>query len=300
MEFDLRSLRTFVELADDLSFTRTAIRLQVTQPQLSLRIRNLEHRLGFRLFDRSSRHVQLSVRGALLLEQARRIMREVDILRQIAEDARLDFRTRLRIAAAEYYPPLRRKLLQSFMVQYPAIMVEIDTIGRSPDALAALADGNYDAAFLLKANDLPLDIGFEALTLSRPVTGIILRKDAPQLRDGRIDMDRLGEIILAIFRRDIAPQLYDDLIAFFGHRVARIVRLPEPTLDGVADFARQTGAAVACVKWWDDAADAPVGVDHFAVPPLRSSMACLLVRPKASPSPASDLLWRMAERETHE
>ncbi|MET0371614.1 MAG: LysR family transcriptional regulator [Sphingobium sp.] len=296
MEFDLRALRTFVELADDLSFTRTAIRLQITQPQLSLRIRNLEQRLGFRLFDRSSRNVQLSTRGALLLEQSRQILREVEVLRGIAEEARFNFRTHLKIAAAEYYPPLRRKLLQGFMAEYPSIMVEVDTIGRSPDALAALGDGDYDIAFLLKDADRPLDSGFEALTLSRPATGLILRRDAPQLRDGRIEESRLGELTLAIFRREIAAQLYDDIIAFLGHRVARIVRLPEPTLTGVADFARQTGAAVACVKWWDDADDCPADVDHYPVAGLGSSMACLLVRAKANASPAGNLLWGLAER----
>ena len=67
---DLRQLRFFVAVATDLSFTKAAKRLHVSQPPLSHQINLLEAELGTRLFDRTSRSVQLSDTGKALLPHA--------------------------------------------------------------------------------------------------------------------------------------------------------------------------------------------------------------------------------------
>jgi DNA-binding transcriptional LysR family regulator len=295
LDLDLRAIRSFVELADDLSFTRASVRLGITQPQLSLRINLFEQRLGFRLFERTSRAVQLSPQGSLLLEGARTILDNVDAFRQSAADIRFDFQTRLRIAVVDYFPSLRRQLLQSFMAKHPSVVVEIETVARSPDALTAVAAGQVDAAFMLCGDAQPISSAFDVLTLSRQSAGLLMRRDAAQLCDGHVDESRFSELVVALFRREHSPSLHDDIVDFFGSRVGKIVRLPEPTLEGVVHFAGQTGAAVACVKWWTAPADAPAGLDHYSVPGWNSDMTCMLVRPRAIRSTASNLLWQMAE-----
>ncbi len=65
---ELRHLRTFVATAEELSFTRAAERLQLAQQAVSGQIRQLEDRLGIRLFDRSTRHVALTDAGERLLQ----------------------------------------------------------------------------------------------------------------------------------------------------------------------------------------------------------------------------------------
>src|SRR4051812_24762833 len=74
MTFDLRKLKYFVATAEELHFGRAARRLGLSQPPLSMQLRALELDLGARLFDRDNRNVALTKVGAILLQEARKIL----------------------------------------------------------------------------------------------------------------------------------------------------------------------------------------------------------------------------------
>ena len=75
---ELRHLRYFMAVGEEQHYGRAARRLRVAQPALSRQIHDLEEELGFKLFDRLPRGVKLSAAGKLFLEDARRILQEVN------------------------------------------------------------------------------------------------------------------------------------------------------------------------------------------------------------------------------
>jgi LysR family transcriptional regulator, carnitine catabolism transcriptional activator len=79
MEFTSRQLRAFQLVTHHRSFTRAAEALFITPSGLSVLIRELEHQLGFRLFDHTTRHVVLTPYGSELLEVSRRNLQELDV-----------------------------------------------------------------------------------------------------------------------------------------------------------------------------------------------------------------------------
>jgi DNA-binding transcriptional LysR family regulator len=148
-QLDLRLLSYFVAVAEELHFGRAAARLHIAQPSLSVQIRKLEHSLGATLLLRSSRHVQLTSAGEVLLEESRRLLvnaeRIVGLTREAAHGAN---KGRLRVgfqanAAAELTP----QILTAFQALYPRLQVEMRSFDFA-DPYVGLADGSVDVAFV--------------------------------------------------------------------------------------------------------------------------------------------------------
>src|SRR5690625_2621644 len=147
--FDLRQLRYFVAVAETLNFTRAAQRLHLSQPPLSQQIRALEEDLGVRLFDRNRRHVALTEPGRLFLDEARKILAQVDAARVTAIEAAAGHKGRLRLAypaSLSFHRALPQTLLR-FSSKNPGIHVELHEM-YTESQYAALVAGQIDVGLV--------------------------------------------------------------------------------------------------------------------------------------------------------
>lgn len=148
MEVDLRQLRAFLAVADELHFGRAAERLRIAQPALSQQIRRTERDLGVDLFVRTSRSVALTAAGRVLQGRARSLLdqaaRDVDEVVRVGrgEAGRLDVGF---VVSALPLGPIER--VQAFRQRYPLVRVEL-TEGYSSSLLARIVRGELDLAVL--------------------------------------------------------------------------------------------------------------------------------------------------------
>lgn len=145
---ELRVLRYFVAVAEELHFGRAATRLHIAQPSLSVQIRNLEHSIGTPLLVRSSRSVALTGAGEVLLEESQRLLAAAERMVSLTQEAGQRKRGTLTVgfqanAAAELTP----KILASFKRRHPGVQVRMRSHGFA-DPTAGLADGSSDVAFV--------------------------------------------------------------------------------------------------------------------------------------------------------
>jgi DNA-binding transcriptional LysR family regulator len=148
MSVELRLLRSFVVVAEEMSFTAAARRLHIAQPPLSMQIRRLEEELGVKLFDRSRRTISLTAAGEALLAETRPLLVQVEQTLNAARRADQGEVGRLSIgftpAASNGVLPHQ---LREFHDLYPG--VELFLREMRPDSLVlGLAERNLDVCFL--------------------------------------------------------------------------------------------------------------------------------------------------------
>ncbi|TDW98103.1 LysR substrate-binding domain-containing protein [Kribbella sp. VKM Ac-2566] len=144
---ELRQLRYFVTVAEELHFGRAAERLNIVQPAVSQQVARLERELGLQLLDRSSRHVRLTGDGERMLREARAVLSAADRAGEVAAELASGHSGVLRIGTA---PGLRDRLergLAALRAQTPDLDLRL-TSGSTAEYLTALRAGELDFAFV--------------------------------------------------------------------------------------------------------------------------------------------------------
>jgi DNA-binding transcriptional LysR family regulator len=202
---ELRHLRYFVAVAEELNFSRAAKRLHMAQPPLSVAIRKLEEEIGASLFVRSSHEVRLTEAGRAFLPGARRALADADAAVAAAQRASTGEVGTLRVgynwsARFETLPALG----QAFARHRPDL--ELLTEEMRPSQMPeALRSGAIDVVIALYP-DISGDLSFE-LVRREPIVAV-LSSSHPLANEEAIDLAELaGEFLL--FPRDFAPRLHD-------------------------------------------------------------------------------------------
>jgi DNA-binding transcriptional LysR family regulator len=202
---ELRHLRYFVAVAEELNFSRAARRLRMAQPPLSVAIRQLEQEIGTSLFHRSSREVKLTAAGAVLLERAHRTLAEAEGAVVAARRAGAGELGRLRLgyswtARFETLPALG----QALRGRSPDVELLTEEM-RTQRMPAALRSGAIDIALAVHP-EVVSELAYRVLRRER-IVAVISSAHALAEAD-EIALEALaGDLIL--FPRDLAPSLHD-------------------------------------------------------------------------------------------
>ncbi len=211
-DMNLRHLRYFVALAEELHFGRAAARLGISQPPLSEQIAALEAALGTRLFQRTRREVALTSSGRTLYEEAVKLLLHAGRVREVMAGARAGYAGQLYLGCVP----------SSLLGALPAILgphrgrignLEVRvTEGHTGEIVAALRDGRLDAGLVwVDEPDPPLVI--------RPLERVrfiaALHPAHPLLRRRRIALADFAGEPLIMPPRDVTPRQFDRIVGAF-------------------------------------------------------------------------------------
>lgn len=208
---ELRHLRYFVTVAEELNFSKAALKLYTAQPSLSQQIKDLEEDVGVKLLHRTKRKVELTEEGAVFLEQARLTLAQAD---KAVAMARQVSKARQQLLRIGFVPVAEMKVfpyvLPNLRVQSPDLKIEL------------LSLNNMEQMKLLKKGDL--DITFtrhnfhneeiESKFVLREPLIFLLPKDHPLAKYERIPVTALNGIDFIIPAKEQSNTLHDVILDF--------------------------------------------------------------------------------------
>jgi DNA-binding transcriptional LysR family regulator len=239
---ELRHLRYFAAVAEEKHFGRAARRLRIAQPPLSRQIQAFERELGFLLFDRSRRHVELTPAGEALFRHTRKVEGTIDLAIREAQRAARGETGRLAIG----YPSSLAfgglvELLRAFRARSPHVDVALREMPPQ-EQIDALHDATIDVGFIRGPVD---DVGLATRCVRKEPLVLALPFGHPLTRQKRIALADLAREPFVTFPRARGPAFFDQLMSLCRGAgfTPRIVQ-EAPQLDIVSLVAAGFGVAI--------------------------------------------------------
>jgi DNA-binding transcriptional LysR family regulator len=168
---ELRHLRYFVTVAEELSFRRAAEKLHIAQPPLSAQIKALEQELQVRLFERTTRSVRLTPSGAVFLEEARAVLAATAHAERRAKDAEHGLAGTLRVGIiAPIANSWLAEILRRFRQQFPGVQLSLFEL-TSTEQLRRLRAGELDVGLLRPPVGFP-ELDYKVVGKSRQMLAV--------------------------------------------------------------------------------------------------------------------------------
>lgn len=208
---ELRHLRYFITVAEELNFSKAALRLFTAQPSLSQQIKDLEEDVGVRLLNRTKRKVELTEEGAVFLEQARLTLAQADKAVAMARQVSKAKQQMLRIG---FVPVAEMKIfpyvLPNLRVQNPDLKIELLSLN-NVEQMRAIKKGELDITFT--RHNLHSDEIESKFVLREPLI-FLLPKDHPLAKYERIPVTALNGIDFIIPAKEQSTTLHDVILDF--------------------------------------------------------------------------------------
>jgi DNA-binding transcriptional LysR family regulator len=241
---ELRNVRAFLAVADQLHFGRAAAALNVTQPALTQRIQVLERELGIQLLQRNSREVSLTPAGEALLEHARSLAQEEDRALRAMRDHVAGIAGRFRISyISAWNVGLPVAIVGEFRRRYPAVRLET-TSGQSRSNIDRLMADDLDFAFVI----VPAGgcKGLVVRPINRQEVLVVMTSSNHLAQMERIPIECIrGQPIIAVSSAMKSPHV-DAARKWFARRLGEEPNIvAEEPLDQIAAAVAQSGVALA-------------------------------------------------------
>jgi LysR family transcriptional regulator, benzoate and cis,cis-muconate-responsive activator of ben and cat genes len=210
---ELRHLRYYVAVADELSFRKAADRLRVSRPALSKQIKDLEDEIGVKLLDRDTVSVSLTNAGEIFLSDARDILNRSDLAIERAGEAKAGHRGTLRIGsvgalASDFLPGT----LKLFNQRYPA--VEVKFVEMLPvEQLDALAKHTIDIGFAY-GTDAGKRPDQNSFCVIQSTFGLAVSKQHPWAKRSTIQLSEVTDELLLFLGQGLHSVHRDDVCSF--------------------------------------------------------------------------------------
>lgn len=296
---ELRHLRYFVEVARSGSFTRAALVLGIQQPPLSQQVRDLERELGYALFHRLPRGVELTAGGAVFLEEAKGVLATVD--RGVARAAQAAHGSAgslvLGFTSSAVMHELAPRLIHGYRAANPGVALEFREAGAAL-VTEAVAARQLDIGFIRRPVSELSGIAFHALA-EEPILAAVPASHplAVRLRDrreGALHLRELAQENFIFVRRPGAPGIYGDFIE--ACRKAglspRVVAEVDQMLTNVMLVAAGVGVSIVPASMRDVHRGSVVYAPILGVPKLRAPLT--LVSRDADANPVVQRFVRFA------
>jgi len=250
---ELRHLRYFVAVGEEQHYGRAASRLRIAQPAISRQIQDLEAEVGFKLFERLPRGVKLTAAGKQFLQDARRILQEVNEAAGRAGRVARGLSGTLRVGFAENasWRGVVPDSFRRFREQQPDAELQLQPAA-SLEQLEAIRSGRLDAGFVnfMPKSDLELDqfpVAIHHVELAAPKRHALTKLKKLRLRD-------LTDVPFVWFPRWANPAFYDRLMHECyrgGLKSPRIVQegLNEATILSLVSSGLSVGWVVGTARW---------------------------------------------------
>lgn len=209
---ELRHLRYFLTVAEELHFARAAARLHISQPPLSRQIQQLEQHLGVTLLQRSQRRVALTEAGAVFREEVQKLFGQLQQAEQRTQMAARGEYGQLRVGfiSTAIYSVLP-KLLKTFSERYPNVELVLHEL--TGDAqLQALQEERIDVGIMMPSEHIK-NLLWQPLYREPLILVLASAHPLAQLPEQRpVEVKDLNDEIFILFPRELAPALFDKII----------------------------------------------------------------------------------------
>jgi DNA-binding transcriptional LysR family regulator len=219
---EMRHLRYFVAVAEELSFRRAAEKLHLAQPPLSAQIKALELELDVHLFERTTRSVKLTPAGRVFLEEARAVLARCVQAERCAQEAEHGLVGVLRLGViSPFANAWLASILRQFRAQYPNVQLSIFDLS-SPEQLRRLRSNELDAGLLRPPIGFP-DFDFQIVEEAEQV--LALPSGHRLARKRRLQWADFHNEAMVMVQPSIQHGYYDAFLAMCAKAGAK----PRPT-----------------------------------------------------------------------